>query len=395
MASIPGAAVRRISFVSRALLAGLALGSTGYATATLAGELAAGGGHTCATSSGPVYCWGWGQSGQLGDGGNLNVSGTPVAVPDSHGLIDLDAGGEHTCGRNAAGKVKCWGYDRWGQIGNGPAGSIGAVEAIGVSDAVQVAAGDQHSCALIEGGSIMCWGLSNHGQVGTGQFDYASDVPVAVTVVPDALSIAAGSHHTCAIVGLGQVQCWGRNHKGQLGSAPVADPGVATAVTVPGVEFAVALAAGAAHTCALLVGGSVTCWGDNTYGQLGATEVSDAVEISSGDQHVCVRHGNGSMSCWGYNGEGQLADGDAPNHSLTAVPVLGIDSADLISLGAVHSCARVSAEPVNFKCWGRGNFGQLGDGQYGGTHDVYAPVYVQGGEFDGVFGGSPGSFEGQ
>jgi alpha-tubulin suppressor-like RCC1 family protein len=393
MAAHRSGAARRGSGASRWLIAAVALGAAGCVSNASAGELAAGGGHTCATSSGPVYCWGWGQSGQLGDGGNLNVSATPVAVPDSRGLIDLDAGGEHTCGRDAAGKVKCWGYDRWGQIGNGPAGSIGAVEAIGITDAVQVAAGDQHSCALIDGGAIKCWGHGYHGQLGTGQFE-ESNVPVAVTVVPDALSIAAGSHHTCAIVGLGQVQCWGRNHKGQLGSAPVADPGVASAVTVPGIELAVALAAGAAHTCALIVDGTVQCWGDNTYGQLGAGAVTGAVEISSGDQHTCVRHADGSMSCWGYNGEGQLADGDVPNHSLTAVPVLGIDSADLISLGSVHSCARVSAAPVNFKCWGRGNFGQLGDGQVGGTHDVYSPVYVQGGEYDGVFGGGPGSFEG-
>jgi alpha-tubulin suppressor-like RCC1 family protein len=392
MVSMQGSGLRR-GFGARVVFA-LAVFGFALQASVSAGELAAGGGHTCATSSGPVYCWGWGQSGQLGDGGNSYLSATAVAVPDSTGLIDLDAGGEHTCGRNAAGTVKCWGYDRWGQIGNGPAGSIGAVEAIGISDAVQLAAGDQHSCALRQGGSIMCWGHGYHGQLGTGQFQ-ESDVPVPVTVVPDALSIAAGSHHTCAIVGLGQVQCWGRNNKGQLGSTPVADPGVLTAVTVPGVEFAIALAAGAEHTCALLVGGNVRCWGDNTYGQLGGDSmVADAVEISSGDQHVCVRHGNGSMSCWGYNGDGELADGDAPNHSLIPVPVLGIDSADLISLGSVHSCARVSAEPVNFKCWGRGNFGQLGDGQFGGTHNVYSPVFVQGGEFDGVFGGGPGSFEG-
>lgn len=236
----------------------------------------------------------------------------------------------------------------------------------GVYDAVS--AGAFHGCGL-SNGVVACWGLNTFGQ---------TNVPSSLAGV---VQLSAGGVQSCALLSGGTVTCWGDNVFGES--------------TIPaGLAGVSQVSAGYAHTCAL-AGGTVSCWGDNTYGQLGATEVSDAVEISSGDQHVCVRHGNGSMSCWGYNGEGQLADGDAPNHSLTAVPVLGIDSADLISLGAVHSCARVSAEPVNFKCWGRGNFGQLGDGQYGGTHDVYAPVYVQGGEFDGVFGGSPGSFEGQ
>jgi alpha-tubulin suppressor-like RCC1 family protein len=385
-----------------ALLAALACGGAASASE---GELSAGGFHTCATTNnGPVYCWGWGQSGQLGDGGVTYQAAFPVAVPETTGLVALEAGGEHTCGRNAAGRVRCWGYDRWGQIGNGPSGSIGAVEAIGITTAVQVATGDQHSCALLQGGAIKCWGHGYHGQLGTGVFQ-ESDVPVDVTVVTDALSIAAGSYHTCAIVGTGQVKCWGRNDYGQLGTTAVPDPGVVTAVTVPGIDGAIALAAGYRHTCALKFDGSVSCWGHGGYGQLGnggtgdtptpvSANVAGALEISSGDQHVCVRHDGGTMSCWGYNNDGELADGDAPNQSPDPVPTLGIDSATQIALGSVHSCAIVHADPVNIRCWGRGNFGQLGDGNVGGNHNVVSPVYVRGAAFEGIFGGEGGAFEG-
>jgi alpha-tubulin suppressor-like RCC1 family protein len=370
------------------------------------GRLSAGGYHTCAaTSPGPVYCWGWGQSGQLGDGGQTYSTGTPRAVPDSSDLIELEAGGEHTCGLAADGHVECWGYDRWGQIGNGPAGSIGPTAVVGIDDAVEVAAGAQHSCALRENGSIKCWGHGYFHQLGTGQAQ-ESDVPVDVTVVTGATAIAAGSDHNCAIVAGGAVRCWGRNHYGQLGTAAVADnPGVPGAVDVPGIANAIQIVAGERHTCALIEGGSVQCWGQDGYGQLGnavggdsaspvPAGIAGAVEISSGEYHVCVRHAAGTMSCWGYNNDGQLADGNSPNHAFVPVGTNGIDSASQIALGAFHSCAVVRTEPVNFKCWGTGNFGQLGDGMIGGVHSVYAPVYVTGGVFDGIFGGRAGRFEG-
>lgn len=399
--STPGARrVRRALMVSALLLfaASAPVGAT-------PGRLSAGAYHTCAvTAPGPVYCWGWGQSGQLGDGGQTYSTGTPRVVPDSSDLVELEAGGEHTCGLAADGHVECWGYDRWGQVGNGPAGSIGPSVVAGIDDAVEVAAGAQHSCALRQNGNIKCWGHGYFHQLGTGQAQ-ESDVPLDVTVVTGATSIAAGSDHNCAIVAGGEVRCWGRNHYGQLGTAAVPDdPGVATAVSVPGIANAIQIVAGERHTCALIEGGSVQCWGHGGYGQLGngatadsaapvSTGIAGAVEIASGYIHTCARFADGSMSCWGYNYDGELADGNAPNASAVPVATGGIDTASQVALGAVHSCAVVKSDPFNIKCWGHGNFGQLGDGLVGGTHTVYAPTYVAGAAFDGIFGGRAGKFE--
>ncbi len=197
---------------------------------------------------------------------------------------------------------------------SGAAVSSSAVKAASVTgNAAGIAVGASHSCALLAGGTAACWGDDEFGQLGDGtggnqrlplrhaaggeradhgnvnhgwrvplvraplgrqhrllgqqhlwrarqRDDDQSSVPVAVSGITTATAIASGDEHTCALLSGGSVKCWGYNFYGELGNGTTTDS--STPVAVSGITTATAIAAGGAHTCALLAGGSVDCWGE-------------------------------------------------------------------------------------------------------------------------------------
>ena len=368
-------------------------------------QMAAGAGHTCAiVPGGNLHCWGWDEQGQLGDSAPHYSIAEPVRVEALTNVISVDGGSQHTCAVTSGGGVWCWGYNLWGQAGSTP--NQGTPLAIGgIGAAVAVAAGGSHSCALLADGEVWCWGHGYHGQLGSGSF-IESNVPVQAVGISGASAIATGGNHSCAIVGGGAIKCWGRNHKGQLGNGAIdPDPGVLGAVDVIGISTAIALSAGSDHTCALLQGGSVRCWGYGFRGSLGngatvdspvpvlVSGINDATALASGDLHNCVIRTGGGMSCWGYNYWGTVGDESNRNDRETAVAVTRVSDVTAITAGAEHTCARVRQDPINVMCWGHGTFGQLSTGQLGGAYETPIPVFVLGGPLDIVFGGDPGDFE--
>jgi len=260
--------------------------------------------------------------GQLGDGTKTN-SADPVFAVTVAGATRLAAGYRHNCAI-AAGHVRCWGYGASGQLGNGSfASSIDEpVTVSSITDATDISAhaGD-FTCALVESGRVKCWGFG--GTLGNGTTTNSAD-PVYVQSVEGATAIAAGSGHACAIVAGGAVKCWGWNVTGQLGNPDVPtgrSSFIATPVDVTGLTGAISLAAGTNNTCAILNGGMIQCWGDNSHHQLGpdvAVAMSVAPhaypglagvdEVGIGDRFVCVRVGGG-VKCWGMNVAGELGDG--------------------------------------------------------------------------------------
>lgn len=208
--------------------------------------------------------------------------------------------------------------------GGGAGGNIGGAGGTGVggggappAEAPRglIAVGFKHSCSRRADGTLRCWGNNVQGQVGNGLSETSRTSPSAVQGVSDAVKVAVGSEHSCALQASGVVRCWGGNSFGQLGNGTTNSS--LTSVSVLG--------------------------------------VTDAVELASGDTHVCARRGNGRISCWGSSGFGQLGDGDAslPNKS-TPVEVLGISDAVSIASGQSHTCAvRSNVDLIRF----RGRFG--------------------------------------
>lgn len=324
--------------------------------------------------------------------------------------LAVSAGHRHTCALLSNNTVQCWGEGGFGQLGDGQTGlersnnllvsnysSSNPVRVPTITDVLQVSAGGAHTCARVRGGTAYCWGSNIFGQLGNGagQGNTApADVfilpeapdpfidpvtesrPVAVAL-PDVTDIDAGLHHTCA-VSAGQVFCWGGNFYGQLGNDAdaVMDP-MPVPTAVAGLTDIIDVTCGDMHTCALKSDGQAFCWGTNTNGQLGngttvkqltpvqVQNASATESVEAGFSHTCMVRQDGDMFCWGNNSNGQVGNGTIITQN-RPVDVNNISNGRQISAGLTHACAVLSTGGLH--CWGSNGFGQLGDGTTTGTN---------------------------
>jgi alpha-tubulin suppressor-like RCC1 family protein len=350
---------------------------------------ATGGYHACAlTRAGGVKCWGNNDFGQLGDSSTVQRLAAVDVTGIASGAVAIAAGEMHTCALGTDGRVKCWGRNDLGQLGDSStAGRVTPVAVAGLPNGiVAITSGLSHTCALTSGGAVKCWGYNNRGQLGDGSFATRT-APVDVSGLTGGVaSIAAGAYHTCAVTSGGAAKCWGYNSNGQLGNNSGAN--TSTPLDVAGLASGVTLIAGGAfHTCALVSGGAVKCWGSNSAGQVGdnsATQraipvavsslASGVTAISAGWNHTCVVVAAVGVKCWGTNLEGALGDNSTVDFRRIPVDVVGLGGAvGSISAGGFHTCAVMTAGGV--ACWGLNYFGELGDGS---SVARTAPVDVSG-----------------
>lgn len=239
--------------------------------------------------------------------------------------------------------MRCWGDNQWGQLGDGSTETVWPpVEVSGIKNAVSVSAGGKHSCALLEGGSVSCWGFNGDDQLGNSsvpdrwscsEFRCAqSNYPVLVEDVSGAKQISVGEDHTCALLNGGGIKCWGYNFDGQLGNESVPTR----------------------HTCGEPCDGSLL-----SSPAVSVTGISAATQVSAGLSHTCALVG-GRLECWGANWFGQLGNGSTDNWTPTPTKVSGIDDATSVSAGVGHTCTLLASASV--KCWGTALSGEIGSG---------------------------------
>ena len=353
------------AFVAALLLAACGGPQKGSGPSEAAAFATIGGGHTCAVmTNGTMRCWGRGEFGQLGYGDRLSIgddelagAGGLVSVPGK--VVSADAGEDHTCAVSDRGQVRCWGRNLRGQLGRGGRDNMGDNETVSEMSsislgerAIGVAAGFAHSCAVTDRGNIFCWGANEAGQLGYGDTaDYGllpGERPDARGPVPlgaKAIGVAAGAKHTCALLDGGDVLCWGRGESGQTGR------------------------------------GDRLSWGDTpqrfpSVGQRVALG-GPAVAISAGDLHSCALMANGTARCWGYGWDGRLGTGSTSaigdDEQVTSVKPIRFSSAiTSLSTGSQHTCLTTAAGEVS--CFGRGAAGQLGRGDADDAGAEFAPA---------------------
>jgi len=353
----------------------------------------AGGAHTCALASvaGAAYCWGRGESGQLGvpappstcltDGGFFSCSMVPVPVGGGLTFETLAGGAAHTCALTSDGTAYCWGNNAYGQLGdNSTTNRSAPVQVAGGLKFVSIDAGAAHTCGITSAGAAYCWGRNNRGQLGDGTTTN-STVPVTVTGGLTFQLIAAGGFsigHTCALTDLGAAYCWGDNERGQLGigsggfGSEDLTPHPVPTLVLGGLTFARLTAGLGRHSCGLTDLGAADCWGENTFGALGNRSKRDSAlpvavvgNLSFGQLiaggfigHTCGVIDGGGAYCWGENEKGQVGDGTtrdrlAPKAVAGGLAFLSLDA------GFRHTCGRASTGTVY--CWGSNGAGQLGN----------------------------------
>ena len=333
------------------------------------------GAHTCSISSaGTVYCWGAGDSGQLGLGDTNFEVNVPFQVGSASDWTQISSGGFHTCAIKASGTLYCWGYGFPGQLGLGDTDSRMSPVQINLStDWTHVSAGLLHTCAINKNTELFCWGEGGSGQLGNSRTD-DQDLPALVNGGAAWTQVSAGASQTCAVKTGGRLYCWGA----------VEMPASAATNVVISSTFAQigndadwqTVSAGSSHTCAVKTTGALSCWGAGTSGQLGLGDNNDRAmpervgtdtdwsSVSLGISSTCALKSSGQLFCWGdeftVDTEGTLAinTGNSPRRVGTDADWLAVN------VGEAHTCGLKgpSVEAATVECWGSGTRGRLGLG---------------------------------
>jgi hypothetical protein len=290
--------------------------------------------------------------GQLGDG-TVTDRLSPVQVPGLSGVVDIASGHYHSLALLADGTVRAWGYNSFGQLGNGATTSAQRTPVVAgpLTDVVAIAGGRDMSYALRSDGTVWGWGLNTTGQLGDGTTTMRTR-PVRVGSLTGVTAITGGRDHGLAVRSDGTVWGWGDNTQGQVGDGSLTNR--LSPVQVSGLSGAVEVAAGAYHSLARLSTGAVRSWGQNSNGQLGdgtttrrtlpvaVPGATGATAIAAGRQHSLAIVANGAIRAWGSNATGQLGDGSLTDRT-SAVTVGGITGAAEVSAGRDHTVALVPA----------------------------------------------------
>lgn len=287
----------------------------------------------------------------------------------SDSVQSVAGGNDFKCLLTTSGAVKCWGSNSKGQLGNGTTvASNVPVNVVGLSSGVvAIAAGTSHACAVTVGGGMRCWGSNAKGALGNGT-QVQSSVPVTVTGLNSPMaSVVAGDDFTCALTRTGGAKCWGFGVYGILGND--SNSSSTTPVNVVGLGSGVAaLGAGYFHVCALLIGGALRCWGDNTDGAVGdgtttqrrvpvavAGLDSGVASMHAGSGYTCAMMTDGAVRCWGTNYAGQLGQGSDGFGLKSLIPVTAtVLTAKATAIGGDNSktCVLSEAKSDVLTCWG-------------------------------------------
>ena len=320
---------------------------------------------------------------------------------------------EHSCLVTDTGKVKCWGDNSFGRLGNNTqTSSLTPVNVLTdasthLNNVVAISSGEEHTCALTQTGGVKCWGKNSSGQLGNNtQTNHLTAVDVLTntsTHLNNVVAISSGEEHTCALTQTGGVKCWGKNSSGQLGNNTQTNHLTAVDVLTDTSTYLTnitSISLGFDHSCALHSSRRMYCWGAGSSGQLGHHDqtyyntrgdqsygfdlpvaslvktgsgardlpLREIIQIATAVSYTCALTQTGGVKCWGKNSFGQLGNGglnQIPNFFPAdvvsgAAGSTALGSIAQISANSGTTCARTEDDKV--KCWGLGYFGTLGNG---------------------------------
>ena len=305
---------------------------------------------------------------------NLQYSTIPVQVEKLDGVTQIAAGWYHNLAVVSNGVTFTWGYNRFGQVGDGTTiNRFTPLVVNGLGPILNISAGGYHSVAKTSGGTLQAWGYNGFGQLGNGSTIPISTVPLPVKFLEKVNIFASGGFHNLAGTFSASVGnsgwSWGNNGDGQLGD------GSTISKNVPflslGHDMFRAVAGGGYHSLIVKSDGRVCAFGKNDQGQLGNGSttsqltpivipgLSGIVAVSASVSHSLALTSDGTVWAFGGNAKGQLGDGTTVDR-LTPIQVPNLSGVIAIAAGVYHSLALLSNGTV--RAWGYNSQGQLGDG---------------------------------
>ena len=273
-----------------------------------------------------VQCWGSGERARLGR--ELTSEPVPapmVGMPSLHDGARLKANGLTTYVLDQ-GALYSWGDNQFFQLGRGTTNSFTPGSVSGLESGVtQMAAGYFHACA-VRGGDAYCWGRNDDRQAGNVSGDVPSPRKVSDLPQGNVLEVAAADVHSCALLVGGEVRCWGGNASGQLGDGTTTPRATPVSVDLPGSRVASHIWAELESTCAL-IDDKPYCWGHTfpTTPVLLSSSLQQVDQISPAFRDVICLRSAGKAYCQGDNRDGWLGTGsrDDALGSLREVPLPG------------------------------------------------------------------------
>lgn len=257
--------------------------------------------HGCGlTRSGTAYCWGglngmgqlglgWRSPDSTGSGGRVVTQ--PRRVAGRQRFRAISAGQDHTCALTFRGEAFCWGYGQSGQLGiasvmtycagprpyaTHPCSTDRPTPVPTPLRFVAISAGMGLTCAVGTDSAAYCWGSNYRCALGTCRTP-DSATPTRIGIPGPMAHVTAGYWFACALSRDARVYCWGHNASGQLGSLATDSGDVcflggrctSTPQEVAGGHRWIALSAGEQHACGVTMEGAVYCWGATAFGHLG------------------------------------------------------------------------------------------------------------------------------
>jgi len=333
------------------------------------------------SSSGNLWGWGMNNLGQLGDGTITNRS-IPVQIGIDNMWVEICGANSGAIALKANGTVWGWGYNGNGEIGDGTFSQrLNPVQVSSIaSQWVTLSSGGGHNLAIKADGTLWSWGFNTYGQLGDGT-TINRNVPIQVGTGTNWVSVSTGAWFSFGIRSDGTLWSWGYNFRGNLGDGTTIARSNPTQVGI-GNNW-VAVSAGGEHTLAIRSDGTLWACGYNLFGQLGDGTTTqrnsfiqiglnnDWVNISAGGAHSFGIRANGTLWAWGGNDVGQLGDGTL-TFRYSPVQVGIANNWINVSTGRGSHTAATRSNGTLW-CWGRNNFGQVGDGS---TTDRNTPIQI-------------------
>lgn len=361
------------AIMSAVMIAGMAAGKSGTATVFAQEETPAktaqvslGPSHNMVlTEGGALYCWGSNTYGAVGDGSGESQK-KPVKILEN--VASIAAGTDYSAAVTRDGTLYCWGINNYGQLGDGTTENktkpVAVLENVSeVYTGIYEGSNKSHTAAVTKNGDLYCWGYNGYGQVGNGSKKIQT---TPVKVLSNVTDVSLGQSHSAAITGNGDLYCWGCNLNGITGSGSSENEQTTPVYIKSGVKV---VSLGKVSSAAITEDGGLYSWGANNRGVAGCGTTSmskqktprkildNAASASLYSEHSAAVTKNGDLYCWGYNDSGRVGTGDtedqgSPVRVLSGVTYASVNWSDSIAL----------TERGEVYCWGVNDQGQAGNG---------------------------------